>query len=90
MRRRGREAGFSEEQVNVLDEAGQAAREGLVEEEQAKLDALLLRQDLQALGSRLEQLHAETRALVWRSFGMLAGLIIAAAALVIAAIAIWA
>ena len=86
LRRRLRESGFSEEQTDALDEAGEAtaesAREGLATETGVQ-------GEFQALRADIAMLRAEMHAMKWWLFGTLSLTILAATAAIIAAIAVW-
>ena len=86
LRRRLRSSGFTEEQTDALDEASEAtvdtAREGLAEKAEVN-------EQFSALRAEIRALRAEMNAMKWWLFGTLAGIIVAATAAIIAAIAVW-
>ena len=82
IRRRLRRSGFSEEQTDALDEVSEAtaevARDGMVGDSKFSDQFTRLRGEIQ-----------ELRADIWRMFGMMAALILAASGAIIAAVAAW-
>lgn len=82
LRRRLRSTGFSEEQTDSLDEASEAtaeaARDGMASEARVNEQFAALRDEIQKLRSDM-----------WRMFGTIAALILAATGAIIAAIAVW-
>ena len=87
IRRRLRDSGFPEEQTDALDENSEAtaesAREGLATEAGVQ-------SEFQALRADIAMLRADMSAMKWWLFASTAGLILAATAAIIAAIAVWA
>lgn len=83
LRRRLRTSGFTEDQTDALDEASEAtaavARSGMASEAGANQQFAALRDEIQSL-----------RTDMWRMFGTMAALILAATGAIIAAIAAWA
>lgn len=86
IRRRLRDSGFSEEQTDALDEAVQASRDGLASEQQTQNQFEALRADIAALR---REMKSEMKVMQWWLFGVLSGVILAATAAIIAAIAVW-
>lgn len=82
LRRRLRSSGFTEDQTDALDEASEAtaeaARSGMASEAGANQQFAALRDEIQRL-----------RTDMWRMFGTMAALILAATGAIIAAIAAW-
>lgn len=93
IRRRLRESGFSEDQTDALDEASEAtvaaAREDMVPKVESQDQYHALRQDIAELRADNAVMRGEMRALKWWLLASTAGLVLAATAAIIAAIAVW-
>ena len=100
LRRRLRDSGFTEVQTDALQETSEVtaslAREGLVKETNAQDEYFALRNEISDVRSEvggvrneIALLRAEMNAIKWWLFASTAGLITAATAAIIAAIAVW-
>lgn len=84
--RRLRGSGFTEEQVDVLDEASEAAAEAARQDLARQND---VNRDFSALWAEIRAMRAEMQSLKWWLFGALSTVILAATAAMIAAFVVW-
>ena len=93
IRRRLRNAGFTEQQTDAIDEASEstaeAARDGLARDKRVNDQFGALRSEIQQLRSEMQQLRSDMNALAWRLFAALVTVVTAATAAIMTAIAVW-